>query len=65
MLGGLEEAGLQMVGTWGHAIGLVQRGLQVLHAVLLDLGPGPLRDPGQPAAEDRLEAGEVHIVSVV
>ena len=42
---GLDEAGLHVVGTWGLAIGLVQRGPQVLHGVLLDLGSGPLRDP--------------------
>ena len=52
-------------GTWGLAIGLVQGGLQVLHGVLLDLGPGPLRDPGHVAAEDRLEAGEVHQAFVI
>ena len=62
---GLDETGLHVVGTRGLAIGLVQGGLQVLHGVLLDLGPGPLRDPGHVAAEDRLEAGEVHRVLVV
>ena len=62
---GLYEAGLHVVGTWGLAIGLVQRGLQVLHGVLLDLGPGPLRGPGHVAAEDRLETGEVQRAFVV
>ena len=62
---GLDETGLHAVGTWGLAIGLVQGGLQVLHGVLLDLGPGPLRDPGHVAAEDLLEAGEVHRAFVI
>ena len=56
---GLDETGLHVVRTRGLAIGLVQGGLKVLHGVLLDLGPGPLRDPGHVAGEDRLEAGEV------
>ena len=62
---GLDETGLHVVGTRGLAIGLVQGGLQVLHGVLLDLGPGPFRDPGHLAAEDRLEAGEVHQAFVI
>ena len=49
-----------MVGSRGLVIGPVQGRLEVLHGVLLDLGPGPVRDPGDVAAEDRLEAGEVH-----
>ena len=53
---GLDETGLHVVGTWGLAIGLVQGGLQALHGVLLDLCPGPVRDPGHMAAEDCLEA---------
>ena len=53
---GLDETGLNVVWTRGLAIGLVQGGLQVLHGVLLDLGPGPFRDPGDVAAEDCLEA---------
>ena len=57
---GLDETGLHVVETPGLAIGLVQGGLQVLHGVLLDLGPCPFRDPGHVAAEDRLEAREVH-----
>ena len=51
---GLVETGLHMVGTWGLAISLVQGGLEVLHGVLLDLCPGPIRDPGDMAAEDCL-----------
>ena len=47
---GLDETGLHVVGTWGLAIGLVQGGLQVLHGVLLDLCPGPVRYPGDMAA---------------
>ena len=62
---GLDKTGHHVVGTRGFAIGLVQGGLQVLHGVLLDLGPGPLRDPGHVAAEDRLEAGEVHRAFVI
>ena len=62
---GVDETGLHVVGTRGLAIGLVQGGLQVLHGVLLDLGPGPFRDPGPVAAEDRLEAGEVHRAFVI
>ena len=62
---GHDETGLHVVGTWGLAIGLVQGGLQVLQGVLLDLGPGPLRDLGHVAAEDRLEAGEVHRAFVI
>ena len=61
----LDETGLHMVGTQGLAIGLVQGGLHVLHGVLLDLCPGPVRDPGYVAAEDRLEAGKVHRALVV
>ena len=57
---GLDETGLHVVGTWGLAIGFVQGGLQVLHGVLLDLCPGPFRDPGDMAAEDCLETWEVH-----
>ena len=57
---GLDETGLHVVGTWGLAISLVQGGLQVLHGVLLNLCPGPVRDPGDMAAEDRLKAWEVH-----
>ena len=57
---GFDETGLHMVGTRGLAVGLVQGGLEVLHGVLLDLGPGPVRDLGDVAPEDRLEAGEVH-----
>ena len=37
---------------------LSRAGLQVLHGVLLDLCPGSLRDPGDVAAEDRLETRE-------
>ena len=62
---GLDETGLHVVGTWGLAIGLVQGGLQVLHGVLLDLCPGPFRDPGDLAAEDCLEAWEVHRAFVI
>ena len=62
---GLDETGRHVVGTWGLAIGLVQGGLQVLHGVLLDLCPGPIRDPGDMAAEDCLEAGEVHRAFVI
>ena len=62
---GLEETGLHVVGTWGLPVGLVQGGLQVLHGVLLDLCPGPFRDPGDVAAEDRLEAWEVHRAFVI
>ena len=62
---GLDETGLHVVGTWGLAIGLVQGGLQVLHGVLLDLCPGPVRDPGDMAAEDFLEASEVHRAFVI
>ena len=62
---GLDEAGLHMVRARGFAIGLVQLGRQVLHGALLDLGQGPLRDPGHVAAEDRLEAGDVHRAFVV
>ena len=65
MPGGPYETGLGVVGTWGLAIGLVQGGLQVLHGVLLDLCPGPLRDPGDMAAEDCLEAWEVHRAFVI
>ena len=62
---GLDETGLHVVGTRRLAIGLVQGGLQVMHGVQLDLGPGPLRDPGHVAAEDRLEGGEVHRAFVI
>ena len=60
---GLDETSLHVVGTRGLAIGLVQGGLEVLHGVLLDLGPGPFKDPGHVAAEDRLEgANREHYV---
>ena len=36
-----------------------------MHGVLLDLDPGPLRDPGHVAAENRLEAGKVQRALVV
>ena len=62
---GLDELSLHVVGTWGLAIGLVQGGLQVLHRVLLDLCPGPVRYPGDMAAEDWLEAGKVHRAFVI
>ena len=62
---GLDETGLHVDGTRGLAIRLVQGGLEVLHGVLLDLGPGPVRDPGDVAAEYRLEAGEVHSAFVI
>ena len=62
---GLDETGLHVVGTRGLAIGLFQGGLEVLHAVLLDLCPGPVRDPGDVAAEDRLEAWEAHRAFVI
>ena len=62
---GRDEPGLHVVGTRGLAIGLVQGRMQVLHGVLLDLGPGPCRDPGHVAAEDRPEAGEVHQAFVI
>ena len=62
---GLDEAGLHVVRTRGLAIGLVQGGLQVLVGVLLDLCPGSLRDPGDVAAEDRLETREVHRAFVI
>ena len=62
---GLDETGIHVVGTWGLAIGLVQGGLQVLHGVLLDLCPGAVRDLGDMAAEDRLEAWEVHQAFVI
>ena len=65
MPGGLDGTGLHVFGTRGLAIGLVQGGLEVLHRVLLGLGPGPFRDPGHVAAEDRLEAGEVHRAFVI
>ena len=48
---GLDETGLHVVRTRGLAMGLVQGGLEVLQGVLLDLGPGPVRDPGDVAAE--------------
>ena len=54
-----------MVGAQGLVIGLVQRRLQVLHGVPLDLGPSPLRDPGHVATENHLEAGKVHWAHVV
>ena len=61
---------MKQASTWsgpgrGLAIGLVQGGLGVLYGVLLELGPGPFRDPGHVAAEDRLEAGEVHRAFVI
>ena len=62
---GLDEAGLHVVRTWGLAVGLFQGGLQVLHGVLLDLCPGPFRDPGDVAAEDRLETREAHRAFVI
>ena len=62
---GLDETGLHVVGTWGLAIGLVQGGLQVLKGVLLDLCPDPVRDLGDMAAEDCLEAWEVHWAFVI
>ena len=62
---GLDETGLHVVGTRGLAIGLVQGGLEVQHGVLLDLCPGPVRYPGDMAAEDRLEAWEVHRAFVI
>ena len=62
---GLDETGLAVIGTWGLAIGLVQGGLQVLHGVLLDLCQGPVRDPGDMAADDCLEAWEVHRAFVI
>ena len=37
----------------------------VLHGVLLDLCPGPFRDPGDMAAEDCLEAWEVQPAFVI
>ena len=61
----LDEAGFKMVGARDLAIGLVQRGPQVLHGVPLDLGPSPLRDPGHVAAENPLEARKVHRALVV
>ena len=57
---GLDEAGFHVVGARGLAVGVVQRGPQVLHGVLLDLGTGPLSDPGHVAAENRLQAEKVH-----
>ena len=58
--------GSPLHGDWfPNPTGLLLGGLQVLHGVLLDLGPGPLRDPGHMAAEDRLEAGEVHRAIVI
>ena len=62
---GLDETGLHMVVTRGLAIGFVQGRLEVLHGVVLDLSPGPVRDPGHVAAEDRLEAGDVHRAFVI
>ena len=62
---GLDKAGFHVVGARSLAIGLVQRGPQVLHGVRPDLGSCPLRDPGHVAAEDRLEAGEVHQALVI
>ena len=62
---GLDKMGRHVVGTGGLAIGLVWGGLQVLHGILLDLSPGPFRDPGHVAAEARLEAREVHRASVI
>ena len=62
---GLDEMSPHVVGTRGLAIGLVQGGLEVLHGVLLNLGPGPVTDPGDVAAEDRLEAKEVHRAFVI
>ena len=49
----------------GSHIGLVQGGLQVLHGVLQDLCPGLVRDPEDMAAEDCLEAWEVHRAFVI
>ena len=54
---GLDETGLHVLGTRGLANGPVQGRLHILHGVLLDLGPGPFRDPGHVAAEVCLEAG--------
>ena len=62
---GLDEAGFYGVGPRGLAIGLVQCEPQVLHGVLLDLGPRFLRDAGHVAAKDGLEAGKVHWTLVV
>ena len=62
---GLDEKGPHVVGTRGLAIGLVQGEVQVLHGVLLDLGPGSFRDPGHVGAEDRLEAGEIERAFVI
>ena len=62
---GLDETGLHVVWSWALAIGPVQGGLQVLHGVLLDLCRGPVRDRGDMAAEDCLEASEVHRAFVI
>ena len=62
---GLDQTGLHVVGTWGLAIGLVLGKLQVLQGVLLNLCPGPVRDPADMAVEDCLEAWEVHRAFVI
>ena len=61
----LDEAGFYVVRGRGLAISLVQRGPQVLHGVLLDLGSRPLTEPGHVAAEDCPEAGKVRLALLV
>ena len=56
---GLDEAGLNVVGAWGLAVGLIRRGLQVSNGVLLHLGPRTLRYWGHVATKISLEAGEI------
>ena len=57
----LDEAAPHMVQTGSFAVGLVQRGLQVSHGVLLDLGQRALRDLWRPrtALELRRSTGRV------
>ena len=68
-LTGAARALRKRASTWlgprGLAIGLVGRGPQVLHGVLPDLGPRPLKETGLVAAEDRLQAGKVHQARVI
>ena len=62
---GLGQAGLHMVRARGLGVSLVLRGLQVLDAVLLNLGPLPLRDLGHVVTEDSLEAREILLALAV
>ena len=56
---------MKRASTWLGPGPCHRRGPQVLHGVLLELGPSRLRDPGHVAAENRLEAGKVHRALVV